>query len=304
MILIISKPRSGSSLVARLVQSAGFKAEKDIWSIKGRKVKMNSSEFNKEGYNEDTQFTLFNDQIIRCLYGNDYSFLFAPSKSLLRKTNNIMTIPQTFYYDLEKSFIYYPKNYLKRLQEIAEHNWDVWGLSRMYRGGKWAKAYTKAKCECSRNLNKRLEELKLYFKKQGPNSKRYLKDPRLIFSIFGFLNEIKQSKVKILFVNRNKLGLLRSMRRHFGKRLFSKKSIDNTPFVSNHFNYKIKYQSYREYTESCNTAKKIIKRNVKNFCEIDYDKIISKRKSSKEIQKLEAFLEEKIDHNLIQITKP
>jgi len=304
VILIISKPRSGSSLVARLVQSAGFKPEKSIWSNKTQKVSMNNSEFNKEGYNEDTQFTLFNDQIIRCLYGKDYSFLFAPSKTLLRKASDISAINKNFYYDLKEPHIYYPKNYLKRLQEIAGHNWDVWGLSRMYRGGKWAQAYKKASCASGKNLNRRLDELRLYLKKHGPDSRRYLKDPRLIFSILGFLNQIKKTKTKILFVNRDKSDLLCSMRRHFGKRLFSKSKIDKTAFVSNHFNYKIKYQSYHTYTDSCETAKNIIKQNVEFFCEIEYDKIISKRKSSEEIQKLETFLGSKINHNLIEMTKP
>ena len=73
-LLIISPPRSGSSIIAQLLENAGLETDK----IKENQVCINPSIFNKNGYNEDVCFTLLNDQIIRCIYGNEFSFIHAP----------------------------------------------------------------------------------------------------------------------------------------------------------------------------------------------------------------------------------
>ena len=94
------------------------------------------------------------------------------------------------------------------------------------------------------------------------------------------------------------------MRSHYGQRLFTDKFIDNKmKIVSNHFNYKIGSQNVNEYFKSIQTTKAFIKTLGKKFLIVNYDNLISERKSAVELSNLENFLNIKIDHNLIKKNK-
>ena len=304
-VLIVSPPRSGSSLVAQLLESGGFTSDKvDI-----NKVNINPSSFNKNGYNEDVCFTLLNDQLIKCLYGENFSFIYAP-KSLRIKfffennnfTNLEKIIPEKYKYDINEKTIFLPNNYEKHIKKYTGLEWDVWGLTRMQEKGKWYKVYSKFIVSNKKEILNKFQE---FSEKLKNKNKYYLKDPRLIFSLPIFWKQIKNEKsTKVIFIERNQKDTIHSMRSHYGPRLFTNRFIDkDMKIVSNHFNYKISSQDQNEYFESCQTTKAFIKTLGKNFLIINYDNLVSERNSCKELRNLENFLNIKIDYDLIKKKK-
>ena len=118
-LLIVSPPRSGSSLLSQLIENSGIFSS---WSSSNSIIKSNPSEFNQIGYNEDICFTLLNDQLIKCLYGEMYSFLYSPESTVIKKYfNNYKSmsledlIPDKYFYDLNYENIYIKLLYWKLL---------------------------------------------------------------------------------------------------------------------------------------------------------------------------------------------
>ena len=299
-LLIISPPRSGSSIVAQLVENAGLETDK----IKENQIFINPSIFNKNGYNEDVCFTLLNDQIIRCIYGNEFSFIHAPHPLKIKELFSIENfdlrdkIPQNYEYDLSEETIFKPQDYEKNIKKYCGCEWDVWGLTRMEKEKKWYRAYSKFNVS---NKEEILIKFNQFQEKLRLSKNYYLKDPRLIFALPAYWNFIKlQKNIKIIYIQRNPIDTLKSMRAHYGNRIFTKKYIKNTKIVSNHFNYQIKSQSINEYFQSCIITKNFIKSLGDNHLVIDYDNLVDKRKSLEEIRKLEKFLNIKINSDLVK----
>ena len=141
-VLVISPPRSGSSVLSQLLESAGYIDPNILGGHNS--INISPSQFNSSGYNEDVAFTLLNDQLIRLMYGQQYSFLHSPPcSSIVSAYNSTFDLNHisSFYYDIDESSLVIPNNYLSRLQELASHSWDVWGLSRMLKNRKWYKVY-------------------------------------------------------------------------------------------------------------------------------------------------------------------
>ena len=210
---------------------------------------MSSSKFNPEGYFESTNINLLNDQLIRGLYGEDYSFLFPPEMS----NSEGETIIKDFYFDLSEDMVQIPDNYKDNLELYTGEDWDVWGLTRMTDGEKWHRAYSKLGMSNQVEVTNKLEHVNYYLmSSQG----KIVKDSRLTFTIQLFVRYIP----KIVILTRENGALEKSIKNHYGQRIFTNKVHDGFTWVSNHFNYKIapmefeeflnRYESYYNFIES------------------------------------------------------
>ena len=83
-------PRSGSSLITNLLMTAGFSNK-----IFDNSEFIMKSQFNKDGYFEDINFTLLNDQLIRSTFGKKYNFLFIPTFNSFKRKINFSNIQFT-----------------------------------------------------------------------------------------------------------------------------------------------------------------------------------------------------------------
>jgi hypothetical protein len=302
MLFIVSPPRSGSSVLAQLVESAGYIP--DIKSLNIEAVnKLSPSEFNPTGYNEDVPFTLFNDQLIKKLYGVKYSFLHSPPACLVEKALNkdlLESDPSTYTYDLDESSVSIPCKYESRLQELAQHDWDVWGLTRMKPGAKWYKSYSRHGLSKDSEIISKLRFFRNYLTAPNHPKNSYLKDPRIIFAFPAYMNALQESNCKVLVITRNYPDLLRSMRLHYGHRMFTANTIDAFSYVSNHFNYAVEPQPFEEYIESISYCIKIIKRNCKNVLHLSYDRLMNASERDHEIKRLNYFLSSRINPSILR----
>ena len=299
--LIVSPPRSGSSVLSQLLESAGYHSPKISIGTES-KIRIAPSEFNSAGYNEDTAFTLLNDQLIRLLYGQEYSFLHSPSAleivaamSATIESNSA----DSFYYDLDESTVVVPKEYLSRLQEIANHSWDVWGLSRMSASCKWYKAYSRHNLACGTDVHKSLIEFTSFLLSEDVPSNIYIKDPRIIFAFPAYASALKNSKFGIILINRDTQGLLKSMRSHYGNRLFTDQCIDNFSFVSNHFNYQVRPQAFADYLSAIDCSVGIIKKLGVPLLEISYDKLMKNEFRQDQLSRLASFIDAEVDSGIL-----
>lgn len=283
-IIILSMPRSGSSLLAQLVQSVGYSIK-----INNNSTFLKSSEFNRNGYQEEIAFTLLNDQLVRMLYGNKYSFLFAPTykqfNTKFRK--NSIKIDKNFEYDINENTLFMPSDYENRIFEYISSGWDVWGLTRMKQHQKWYKCYAQYGIDTKKKILKKVQE---YQNSINNSSNIIVKDPRLalVFPFFNFKN------IKILIIKRNKNDVLNSMRNHYGKNIFTNKTIDDTKYVSNHFNYKIRSQNFNDYYDNYEQILDACADTHESLT-IDYNKLICK----KETKRLNDFLGSSADFSII-----
>jgi len=230
-VAIIGTPRSGSSFLSQLFVNHGWEIPVFEYSIP-----MSSSKFNPEGYFESTNINLLNDQLIRGLYGEDFSFLFPPKFNAPEGN----TIIKDFHFDLSGETVQIPDNYQENLQLYTGEVWDVWGLTRMSAGEKWHKAYSKLGICNQIEVAKKLEQANYYLmSSQG----KIVKDSRLTFTIQLF----KKSITKIVILTREKGDLKTSIRNHYGQRIFTKETHEGFTWVSNHFNYKIAPMEFEEY---------------------------------------------------------
>lgn len=269
-IVVLSLPRSGSSYLTKLILNKGFK-------LYGGKKNVSKSRniLNKYGYFENTKVNLLNDQVIRMYHGEKYSFLYPPSKTKNKANNN-------FFYDIREENIFIPKDYEKLKKEYNGYSWDVWGLTRMFKKNKWHKCYSKFGLESSKKIKIEKKKILNFFEQ---NNGFVIKDPRFALC-YPFYKKIKN--VKFIVLRRNKKQILKSLRRHYGKNLFKKIYLPNSKFVSNHFNYKIKYLNYNKYFKR---YQQMIKRTVKNKKYIELN--INKIKNKKELSKLDNFINSK-----------
>jgi hypothetical protein len=279
ILLVLSMPRAGSSATAKTLLSLG--AQLFSWSSE---ISQNASEHNSQGYFEDSRLNLLNDNVLRLAYG-DFSFLNNSENNLLVNQGRLDFLEsdkekRDFYYDLEDRFVETPPDYEENLLSYTGNTWDVWGLTRMRPGQKWYKAHSMTHTENFPSIQSSLTSLVSELmdsvrnmvasrtldytsesdSRPGQISNRnetntlsisktlVLKDPRLIYTLPLFAQYLSTLPIKLLFVERDKVANLASMRRHYGPRLFSKDVFPGTNWVSNHFNYKIKPQTFDEYT--------------------------------------------------------
>jgi hypothetical protein len=230
-VAIIGTPRSGSSFLSQLFVNHGWEIP-----VFENSIPMSSSKFNPEGYFESTNINLLNDQLIRGLYGEDFSFLFPPKFNAPEGN----TIIKDFHFDLSGETVQIPDNYQDNLQLYTGEDWDVWGLTRMSAGEKWHKAYSNLGICNQIEVAKKLEQANDYLmSSQG----KIVKDSRLTFTIQLF----KKSIPKIVILTREKGDLETSIRNHYGQRIFTKETHEGFTWVSNHFNYKIAPMEFEEY---------------------------------------------------------
>lgn len=280
-VIVLSLPRCGSSVMTSLISSAGY----NVYTSAGL---LGPSSFNKDGYFEDIKITLLNDQLIRMVYGSDYSFIHTPSLNEFKSKTNQLLTQTDFEFDLDD--IYFPPNFENQLNDYIGCGWDVWGLTRMLPGGKWHNAYSKYKVKNYNQIIQSITEIEDYINNSKENI--ILKDPRLALVLPFY----KFNDCKFIFIKRGKDNTLKSMRKHYGKNLFTLNYLPGTEYCSNHFNYKIKYQDFDYYYE---TYSSIIETNIKDkeSITINYEDL-SKENT---INLLNNFIQGEININLLKI---
>ena len=271
---ILSLPRSGSSYLTSMLLKLGKKNFNFFL-----KIKPNYYELNKDGYYENTFVTLLNDQLIRLNYGLKYSFLYPPSYNIFKKPNNFN---KSYSYDLDDTNVFIPKNYLNKLHDYTGFNWDVWGLSRMQQKKKWHKIYEKYNLKTFKEI--KLSKIRFERKINALND-YVIKDPRFLLT-FKYYN---LKNFKIILINRDKNELLKSLRRHYGKNIFTKKYLPESKIVSNHFNHKIGYISYSEFCERYNSVKFFLKKKFKSrVLDVNFNRLIKLEKNT--LNKINDFI--------------
>jgi hypothetical protein len=230
---IIGTPRSASSFLAKFFVLRG-------WQVPnyGDSITMSASQFNPEGYFENTYFNLLNDQIIRSRFGLEHSFLYPPKFSAI----DSRFFATDFFYDLEETFIDFPEDYLSNLKDYTGEEWDVWGLTRMSEGEKWHRAYSARNISSSAQIMKATSEFNSYLSK---TDSVVLKDSRLTFTLDLFAKGID----KVIILQREENSLSSSIRNHYGKNIFTNNRAKGFSWVSNHFNYKIGPMSFEDFSQ-------------------------------------------------------
>ena len=241
LVVVISLPRSGSSAVGKSLNDIGLEHFKF-----GNFISQNKSEFNKEGYWEDVGLNLINDNLIRYHFGLDSSFLYTKNIEL----KYILENNKDFYFDITEETVEIPKDYEKKIKFYTGHDWDVWGLTRMGKNKKWYKCYSTYNVHNSNTLFNTKDNYLSSLIEKAASKDIFIKDPRLIFTINFW--KFPQELTKYIIIEREPDDLLRSIRNHYGMNLFTENSFENFNWVSNHFNYKIKYQSFKEYVDKYN----------------------------------------------------
>lgn len=274
-------------MLANLIISAGF----NTFGNKKKEL-LAASEFNKKGYFENKLISLLNDQIIRIKFGEECSNLYMPYKNYTCRKKKTFSI---FKYDLEKKWIYFPPDFMRRKKHYTGKNWDVWGLSRMLPDKKWHKIFSKNKIHTELGVKNKIKQIEKKLNNLKGNF--VLKDPRFAFTLPFF--KLRKTNVKIILLRRKKRSVLKSMRNHYGKNLFKKVYLDKQhKIVSNHFNYKIKYQSFKEY---CRVYDEALINASKNYTtlSLDYENILNGTR----INALNNYIGASVDTKLIDSNK-
>ncbi len=232
-VAIIGTPRSASSFLAKLIVMRG-------WQVPhyGDLTTMSASQFNPEGYFESTYLNLLNDQIIRSRFGNAHSFLYPPKIS----NSDAEFLDQGFFFDLDEAHVDCPKDYLSNLKAYTGVDWDVWGLSRMVEGEKWHKAYSVRKISSFEQVTQAISDFNAYL---SSTHSLVIKDSRLTFTLDLFAKGID----KVIILQREESGLSSSIRNHYGKNIFTKNTVKDFSWVSNHFNYKVGPMSFGDFSQ-------------------------------------------------------
>jgi hypothetical protein len=251
-------------MLAGLVASAGYRLQ-----LRPDSEFTSASEFNRDGYNEEVALTLLNDQIIRMKWGMGASNLYIPPVAL-EAGRQLPTDGGSFCFDLDEGSVYLPDQFLERVEQYTGTKWDVWGLSRMCPGQKWYKAYSRHSVATGADVMERIREYAGLLNHEA--SGVVVKDPRLGLTLEHY--GLDASRHRIIRVLRDPDAVMKSMRRHFGDRLFTEDFLPgDRRIVSNHFNYQIGSQPFEEYWCRYNA---IISDNITNFAvlELAYEKII------------------------------
>lgn len=242
LIVVLSLPRSGSSAVGKSLNDIGLEHFK--WE---NFISQNKSEFNKYGYWEDVGLNLINDNLIRYQFGLESSFLYT--KNIENK--DIVEVNENFNFDINEETVEIPKDYEKRIKFYTGHDWDVWGLTRMGKNQKWHQCYSTYSVHNSKSLLKTKDKYLESLIDKSTSKDIFIKDPRLIFTVNFW--KFPKDLTKYIIIEREPEDLLKSIRNHYGINLFTKFNYENFDWVSNHFNYKIKYQSFKEYLDKYNS---------------------------------------------------
>lgn len=234
----------------------------------------------------ETGFTLLNDQLIRCQYGYEHSFLHIP-RSAPELTNNELTeVDPNFFYDIDEDSLSIPSGFEQDVQSFTGHPWDPWGLTRMSYGEKWYQCYQKYGCDTGKKIKKKILEYSSTF---NSSSRLVVKDPRLALTLGAYA--IRDPKIIIL--RRDPAECLKSLRNHYGDKLFTDNLISGEIYCSNHFNYKIqpqKFSDYEKFYESCFRRAELTP--GASVLEIRFSDIVNK---SPRVNELEEFINGKVD---------
>lgn len=270
-------------MLAGLISTAGFGTD-----ISRDSEFIGASDFNQGGYFEEVGLTLLNDQIIRILYGYQYSFLHAPD--VVGSPVKLSASCRPFKYDIDEASLEIPTDFLDKLSAYTGANWDVWGLSRMRRGGKWYQCYSKYGVS---DLSGVLRTKKIYEKliNERSSSPLVVKDPRFGLTLGSFDFSLD---TKLIYIRRAPEEILSSMRRHYGAGLFTKHCLPGTDYCSNHFNLKVPPQDYEEYYRRYEAS---ILENIGRFPNlvIDYRGILD----GSQLSCLEEFIGSRVDRNYV-----
>lgn len=282
--VILSPPRSGSSFLCRLVNSAGIPS----LILPGSQLQ-GPSEFNNHGYFEDVMLSLLNDQIIRARFGMEFSFLHPPEWKEPASNH----LDDTYEYDLDLGSIEIPSNYSGRYDELLGSNWDVWGLSRMIPGQKWHRVFDKFRIRDTRNIRTAIHEISDFLSQW--TSALVIKDPRLAFTLDLFCSN-QEFRFKTITISRNIEMSTASIKSHYGPRMFTANKVDNFSWVSNHFNYQIRPQVssvfFGRYTDW------IAHQRTREATGISVT--LENLLRGKDADVLETFLERQIDRSLLE----
>jgi len=285
-ILILSPPRSGSSLLTRLIASSSYRYN----LVDNDNNAFGAHEFNKQGYFEDVFFTLLNDQLIRLYYGMEYSFLFPPS---LKQFLQVTTLrkdkyPNGFSYDVDENTVFIPTDFEKHIKSYTGTTWDVWGITRMINGEKWERCYSKHGIATKDRIIEAMRRVADSVEKAEYNL--VLKDPRLslVMPLYQFSN------IKIIWIQRNPDDVRKSMQRHYGPRMFTTKCIPGTPYVSNHFNHKVGPMDFQTYYKRYHQITRYCLKDIEHLV-VRFEELIKLQ----HINKLEDFIGAKIDKTII-----
>lgn len=227
---IVSPPRSGSSYAMKNLQTVESSLlEETLFPKLG--ISRSSSAFNPSGYMEGVGLNLLFDQMIRLRRGARASFL-----------NNALSDPlserPSFEYDLDER-VELPNGFNSNVIHYTGQSWDVWGLTRMSPGGKWHKAYTRAGVRYRGDVEVKWQRLVQILSEERSI---VLKDPRALY-----LAEDFPASTKILIILRDPSELIKSMRLHYGPRMFTDKVFEGFDWASNHFNYRVQPQDFSDY---------------------------------------------------------
>lgn len=283
-IYILSMPRTGSSMLANLVNSAGYNLE-----ITPDSCFLGASDFNRDGYFEETRLTLLNDQLIRCIYGADYSFLHLPSTDLNVELIRQSPIFDEYSYDIDENTLFVPHGFDDNVQQFTGNDWDNWGLTRMRSGGKWHKCYERYQCKTGKQIK---QLVKGYSEVFNYNQSLIVKDPRM--SLVFHCYEVKSPRIIVL--RRNKEATLKSMKQHYGKNIFTENKIQGTNYCSNHFNYKIEPQSFESYIDIYEESFRHAIASAE-YLELDYEDITL---NGTAFDQLDDFLGNKVNRSLVK----
>ena len=234
-VIVLSPPRSGSSFITQLLMNNGFTG----LTIKSP-IEMSSSRFNPDGYFENTWLALLNDQLIRLNWGKKSSFL-----HISKKSDSDEHDCEKYFYDLTPNLIDLPKDYIQNVKYYTGHDWDIWGLTRMWPGGKWHRAYSLSSIADYSGIINAVKHLEYAFAVAKKNRVPLLvKDPRLALTL-----KLLDVEADVIVLQREPEKVKLSMQDHYGFRLFSDQCFEGYDWVSNHFNYKVAYQTFTEYWE-------------------------------------------------------
>lgn len=279
LLVIIGLPRTGSSALSKIFIDSGINQYESKTILK-----QNSYEFNKLGYFEDTYLNLLNDNLIRYFYGQNQSVLYNKG---IKHLQSFEFKNLNFYYDIDERTLEIPSDYSENLIKYTGHDWDVWGLTRMLKGKKWYKCYSKLKISDHTGLKNEKDIYLNNLKKMSKNNDVFIKDQRLVYLIdlwkFG-------KDTKFILLNREDESCLNSMRNHYGQNLFTDNIFKNFNWVSNHFNYKAGYQEFSDYKLIFD----VFVEKIKNEYEV-LEMNFNTNKFKKDIHKLSNFINKKLN---------
>lgn len=237
LIIVLSLPRSGSSAVSELLLKLGVSQFDSRFGISS-----SPSEFNKKGYFEDGGISLLCDQLIRLVGSSTTASFLNPPRLIVGNTSRaIDDLDRNFQYDLDENTVQIPPKFDEHIEFYTGNTWDQWGISRMNTTGKWYRCYGRAGVSTWAGVRQRL--LEIQDRLQHLDRPVFIKDPRLAFCLHLFAIP----RFRCLWVTRDSAQVLKSMKRHYGHRLFTKETFDGFDWVSNHFNYMIPPQEYSNY---------------------------------------------------------